>query len=227
MEHPLLSGIVGSTAYGLATPNSDVDRLGVFAYTTNELVGLHRPKESIVTNEPDVTRHEAGKYAALALKCNPTVMELLWLPDELYELRTALGRALIDIRTAFLSKEYVRNAYLGYATQQFKRLESRGDGSFSADTRKRTAKHARHLARLVDQGLVLHTEGRLPIKVGNPQALHDFGEQVAAGDLDLAKNKLEAASFAFDLTESVLPEKPDTARVEAWLQSVRRAMWEN
>lgn len=30
----LLAGIVGSTAYGLAGPDSDVDRLGVFAVPT-------------------------------------------------------------------------------------------------------------------------------------------------------------------------------------------------
>jgi hypothetical protein len=30
----LLSGIVGSQAYGLATPDSDVDRLGMFAFPT-------------------------------------------------------------------------------------------------------------------------------------------------------------------------------------------------
>ena len=36
--------------------------------------------------------------------------------------------------------------------QQFRKLVSRGDGSFSADTRKRTAKHARHLARLCTRG---------------------------------------------------------------------------
>jgi hypothetical protein len=226
MTNTLLSGIVGSTAYGLATEDSDVDRLAMFAYRTERLVGLHRPKDSIVTNKPDVTMHEAGKYAALALKCNPTVLELMWLPLELYEVRTALGRDLIDNRMAFLSKKYVRNAYLGYATQQFKRLEGRGDGTFSSDTRKRTAKHARHLARLVDQGLMLHLYGHLTIKVNDPEALRDFGERVANGETYLAKVKLARAEATFDDAPSALPDEPNEARVEAWLQSVRRAMWE-
>ena len=76
------------------------------------------------------------------LKGNPTVMEICWLNE--YEVMTLEGEALIAIRSSFPSAPAVRNAYLGYATQQFRRLESRGDGSFSADTRKRTAKHARH-----------------------------------------------------------------------------------
>lgn len=41
----LLSGVVGSTAYGLAGPHSDVDRLGVFAVATAALHGLHPPAE--------------------------------------------------------------------------------------------------------------------------------------------------------------------------------------
>ena len=42
----LLSGIVGSTAYGLDTKDSDVDRLGVFAAPTEKLLGLHPVQQS-------------------------------------------------------------------------------------------------------------------------------------------------------------------------------------
>lgn len=130
----LLSGIVGSTAYGLAHEGSDIDRLGVFAAPTVSLHGLHRPKESHVTKDPDVTLHEAAKWCRLALGGNPTASELVWLPDELYEVRTPLGDELIGIRSAFLSAERVRNAYLGYATQQFRRLQTaEPDASADAD----------------------------------------------------------------------------------------------
>lgn len=138
----LLSGIVGSTAYGLAHEGSDIDRLGVFAAPTVSLHGLHRPKESHVTKDPDVTLHEAAKWCRLALGGNPTASELVWLPDELYEVRTPLGDELIGIRSAFLSAERVRNAYLGYATQQFRRLQAaEPDASADADAGAgRTAK---------------------------------------------------------------------------------------
>jgi len=218
--HVLLSGIVGSTAYGLARPGSDVDRLGVFATSTEQLHGLHQPTESYVTTSPDRTFHEAAKWCRLALGGNPTVMELVWLPGELYEVRTPLGDELIRLRSAFLSAKKVRDAYLGYATQQFRRLEARGDGSFSADTRKRTAKHARHLKRLCHQGLELYTTGRLTIRVEDPQEYHDFGEQVAA-DSAAARPLLAEYEGAFDENRSVLPDQPDEAAVEAWLRQVR------
>lgn len=178
-ETVLLSGIVGSTAYGLARPGSDIDRLGLFAAPTRAFHGLHRPAESRVSKAPDCTMHEAAKWLRLALGGNPTAMELLWLPDELYETRTPLGDELIAIRSRLLSAHRVRDAYLGYATSQFRRLTDRGDGSFSADTRKRTAKHARHLRRLCAQGYELYATGNLPIRVEDPDSYHRFGEEVA------------------------------------------------
>ncbi|WP_405803778.1 nucleotidyltransferase domain-containing protein [Streptomyces sp. NBC_00210] len=218
----LLSGIVGSTAYGLAGPGSDVDRLGLFAVDTAALHGLHRPAESHVTTAPDRTLHEAAKWCHLALRGNPTVTELVWLPEHLYEVRTPLGDELIELRSSLLSAKRVRDAYLGYATQQFKRLYDRGDGSISADTRKRTAKHARHLMRLCHQGFELYATGRLNVRVEDPEAYHAFGEQVAA-DTMAALPLLQRFEERFDGTKSVLPDQPNEAPVEAWLHRVRTA----
>lgn len=220
----LLAGIVGSVAYGLDTEDSDVDRLGVFAARTERLLGLHPVQQSLVSSKPDATWHEAGKYAALALKVNPTITELMWLPRDLYETRTELGDALIGIRSAFLSRKAVRNSYLGYATQQFKRLENRGDGSFSADTRKRTAKHARHLYRLHAQGIMLWQTGRLTVRLPHGDAVlcRAFGEKVAAGDLEAGRGVIEWAEHIFDTSRTPLSEHPDEAAAEAWLQEVRR-----
>lgn len=219
----LLSGTVGSTAYGLSTADSDVDTLGVYAAPTIAFHGLHPPRDSIVTTNPDSTLHEAGKYARLALQGNPTVMELMWLGD--YNQVTLHGYELINIREAFLSARRVRAAYLGYATSQFARLRDRGDGSFSADTRKRTAKHARHLHRLCLQGFALYTTGRLPIVLdpANVRQVFEFGEQVAAGDVDVAARLIARYESMFDDATPAVPEHPDVDTVEAWLLRVRNA----
>lgn len=223
LERLILAGIVGSTAYGLAGPDSDVDRLGVYAAPTIQFHGLHPPtgKQAsvVVTNPSDATYHEAGKLASLCLGGNPTVMELLWLPE--YEKITSLGRDLIMIRNAFLSAKKVRDSYLGYATAQFTRLERREDGSFSSDTRKRTAKHARHLMRLCHQGFILYSSGRLVIKLENPQAFKDFGEIVASGDIEAARDMISTYEEKFNDTEPLIPEKADEAAVERWLHKVR------
>lgn len=218
--HLLLSGIVGSVAYGLAGPGSDVDRIGVFAAPTVAFHGLRRPTESVVTTDPDVTLHEAGKYCGLALSGNPTAIELMWLPDDCYETRTGFGERLIAIRSAFLSAPRVRAAYLGYATQQFRKLATRDS---STGGRRRSAKHARHLARLLHQGRVLYATGVLEIRLADPEWFRAFGERVAGGALDEAEALVAATERDFDRIHTPLPERPDEETVERWLLDVRAA----
>lgn len=213
--HILLSGVVGSTAYGLAHEDSDTDRLGLFAAPTRAFHGLSKPQESIVEKDPDVTMHEAGKFCRLALNGNPTVMELLWLEE--YETLTPLGQELIRIRSSFLSATRVRNAYLGYATQQFKRLEDLSD----IPLRSRTAKHARHMNRLLIQGFELWSTGSLTLRLDHPMDVMSFGTQVSLGNMTAARELLENYEAAFNAHPSVLPERPDEGAVEAWLYWVR------
>ena len=219
----LLLGVVGSTAYGLAHAGSDVDRLGVYAVPTTELHGLRLPIDkaaTIVEHDPDRTVHEARKFAMLCLSSNPTVTELLWLPAELYEVRTALGEELIAIRGAFAAAPYVRDAYYGYATSQFKRLLT--TGQFQSKMRKRQSKHGRHLLRLLDQGYEYYVTGRLSLRVADPQRYHDFGDRVAA-DPEAARPALAEAREKFAAARSPLPDAPDERVVEGWLRRVRAA----
>jgi hypothetical protein len=223
-ETMLLSGIVGSTAYGLAGPDSDIDRLGVYAAPTIAFHGLRPPtgkSASTVRTGPDIALHEAAKFATLCLAGNPTVTELLWLPDNLYETRTPLGDQLIDIRGAFLSARRCRDAYFGYATQQMRRLLD--TGQFQSKMRARVAEHGRHLLRLLDQGYDLYATGRLTIRVAHPQRYLDFGERVAA-DPEVARSALVEAESRFDtLARCALPTEPDERAVEDWLHAVRAA----
>jgi predicted nucleotidyltransferase len=141
----ILQGITGSIAYGLATPTSDIDRQGIYLAPTKSLIGIFPPQETIVRNDPDITYHELGKYVHLASRCNPTVLEQMFLDE--YEIVHPAAQLLIDNRDMFLSKT-IYKSYGGYAIAQAKRLNARGD-SFSSDTKKRTTKHARHVLRLL------------------------------------------------------------------------------
>jgi len=214
MENVLLSGVVGSTAYGLAHEESDIDRLGVYAVDTRALHGLEKPAEAHVTTDPDTTFHEARKYCSLALSCNPTAMELIWL--ESYETATALGRELVAIRDSFLSAHRVRNSYLGYASQQLAKIKTRGP-----DARIRSEKHARHLVRLLEQGTVLHRTGQLTIRLPDPEWVADMGVEIAEHPAQ-GDSLLRTCEEVFD-RPGALPESPDRQPAEAWLQRVRAA----
>ena len=223
---PLLRAVVGSTAYGLATPDSDVDVMEVFAYPTIELLGIVEPPQTVVTTKPDSTAHEAHKFLKLALKANPSITELLWLPDALYEERADAGNRLISIRSALLSRKAVRNAYLGYATQQFRKLHERHGEGFGSVPKNRTEKHARHLARLCEQGYELYATGSMSVVLENPEWFHNFGREVAKeGNLWKASEYLEEMGEKFDACTSVLPEQPDEKLAVQWLRSVRAEYW--
>lgn len=221
----ILEGIVGSTAYGMATADSDEDRLGIFVAPTAEIVGLdwNNHKESIVRHEPDQTLHEIGKFCRLALQCNPTVTELLWL--ESYTTLTYTGVDLVALQGKFLSTKSVAARYGGYAKSQVERLRRRGDGSFSSDTRKRTAKHARHCYRLLIQGSDLMIEGILPVKLdpATRDRCFELGE-LAVSDLDKFYEWWEVAdeSFKKAAANSILPDEPDREAVNDFLISLRK-----
>lgn len=219
---PLLSGVVGSHAYGLATETSDVDRLSFAAAPTSDFFGLHPPigkTASHVTTEPDVTMHEIGKAVSLLLKCNPTVTELLYLNkwEDVHE----FGKILIANRTSFLSAPYVRAAYLGYATQQFHKLNHERQATESiVESRRHKEKNARHLKRLLDQGVRLYTTGQLTVRVDDPEEIFDFGRR-AALDPSIAEPYLVKAHETVNTKMSILPEKPNEDFAQAFLEEVR------
>lgn len=228
---PLLRAVVGSHAYGLNHEGSDVDRMGFAAAPTEAFHGLKPPvghPATRVTIAPDSTLHEIGKACALMLKCNPSVVEVLWLPD--YEVLTPLAEDLLEIRDAFLHRRGVRNAYLGYATGQFKRLRNREDGTFSSDTRNRTAKHARHIWRLLIQAQELHALGSLTVRLAPYQVdlCRAFGDAVVNDPVQGLKDAelmLRVTEQMFDDIRGRLPDAPDEDKVEQYLRHVRATLW--
>lgn len=216
----ILEAVVGSTAYGLATPESDVDMMGVFILPTAEFSRLIPPGDSDfskVSHEPDVAHHELGKFARLALKSNPTILELLWTPESFVKVQNEDGRQLRQRRSWFASRKLVQDAYLGYATQQFKRMaEHKGPGK-----QKRKEKNARHLLRLLIQGRDLYCTGELNIVVDDPTFYHEFGAECAQNP-QKAEQFLKNMTKSFTESRSRLPEDPNYNAVDLWLRSIRK-----
>jgi predicted nucleotidyltransferase len=215
----ILQGIVGSTAYGLATESSDIDRLGVFTADPKQIFGLNGHTlvdRSKVTTNPDVTLHEVWKFAKLCAGANPTVMELLWLDE--YEESSFYGQQLIQLREKFLSTR-VRSTYGGYATQQMHRLMDRKDGSFKSKLRKRKEKHGRHLVRLILQGTELLETGKLRVKL-TPAEVELCRTISVLPDHEM-KEWFEDARGKMDAVKTDLPETPDYAAIDTLLFDLR------
>lgn len=208
----LLRGITGSTAYGLATPDSDIDRLGVFVAPTTEVAGLfwHASKESRGQQGPlgdDFMEHEVGKFLRLALKANPTILELMWLKE--YEIQTYDGEMITNLRRFVLSHKYVHDAYYGYAEAQRKKLLNRDK-----------PKYAKHILRLLEQGSGLLKYGVLQVEVKNPQQYHDLVDMTPEQRYDTVTEAF--AKFPMKSEASVLPALPDTQTVQDVLAYLRK-----
>ena len=96
---PLLVGFGGSIAYGLHTPESDIDIRGIFLNPREEWIGLKPETENFRLNDSDTVLYGLRKAMKLLLGCNPNVIELLGLRPEhiLYctdEGRKILGNAI-------------------------------------------------------------------------------------------------------------------------------------
>lgn len=224
----ILQGVVGSHAYGLATSDSDVDRLAVHLGPIGDVLafGLGKHQQTKASSNPDKTSHDVAKFVSLCIAGNPTVTELLWLPE--YEIHTKSGDDLVSHRESFLAAKRVHDAYGGYAFHQLHRLLNRhaeGKDGFSADTKKRTAKHARHLMRLLLQGSQLLREGRLDVRLTEDQAVYcrETGEIAQDGDLTELKSRFNRflAILDADYERTVLPKTADVEGAKALLQRIR------
>ena len=125
-EQLLLLGVTGSTAYGLNHADSDIDRLGLYRVDIGKVLGFgfnFNDASREWTEPDDVQLHEIAKFLHLVMNGNPTVTELLFLDD--YEYLDPALESLIENRTKLLSGHKVRNAYVGYAVAQAKRLQNR------------------------------------------------------------------------------------------------------
>ena len=205
----ILEGVVGSVAYGLNTPQSDIDIKGIFVYPTEKILSLHKGKETINKNNPDIEHHEVEKFIRLAINCNPTILELLFL--EKYEILTSEGKMLVENRDSFLSKK-IYKAYGGYALSQAKKLLKK------SNTFRRYKKHARHCFRLLQQGQQLLESHNLTIKVSNREEL------LAIGDItpDELYFKFEKEFKKFDTINTTLPNNPDYSKINELLLKIRK-----
>ncbi|MFD0688850.1 nucleotidyltransferase domain-containing protein [Actinomadura fibrosa] len=214
-DHTILSVVVGSRAYGLATEDSDVDRRGVFAAPAPLFWRFDKPPTHLDGPLPEQFSWELERFCTLALAANPTVLECLWSP--LVERVTPDGQELLAIRNAFLSR-HAHRTFLRYADAQFRKLQ--GD---LRNAGRPNWKHVMHLLRLLHSGARLVAEGVPLLDVGDlrDRLLAVRRGEVGWDEIDAWRRALTADMEAA-LDRSPLPPEPDRARVEDYLVSVRR-----
>jgi len=134
MERKILFKVKsGSHMYGLNTPESDEDYMGIFMPTSEDLLGLNKleeidnstksSKEDRRNTKEDVDEklYSLKKYLHLALQNNPNIVEVLFSsPESIIEM-TPVFQELIDNRDKIVSQK-IYYSFTGYAFAQRKKL---------------------------------------------------------------------------------------------------------
>ncbi len=245
----ILRGLVGSTVHGLNVNDGieDRDEMGVCVEPLDEAMALWAPFEQFIfrsaaeregrenarssAGDLDLTIYSLRKWMRLALKGNPTILLLLFTPEDQLVHCDSLGRELRSLGPQIISRR-VQGPYLGYLQAQKQRLTGeRGqkrihrpelEEMYGFDT-----KYAMHMLRLGFQGVELLTTGRLSLPMREPE--RSYLLDVRRGKLTEPECLTRAGELERELadleTTSPLPEAPEEARVEEWLLDAYRRSW--
>jgi hypothetical protein len=131
----LLQCISGSKAYGLDTPQSDIDIKGVFILPKKEFYGLDTPEQVADTNN-DTVYYELRRFIELLLKNNPNILELLSTPDDCILYRHSL---MFKIKPEYFLSRLCLQTFAGYAQTQIKKASGLNKKIFNPiDTEKKS-----------------------------------------------------------------------------------------
>src|SRR5262245_33020903 len=245
----ILRGLVGSTVHGLNVNDGieDRDEMGICVEPLEDAMALWNPFEQFIYRSAaeregranarstggdlDLTIYSLRKWTRLALKGNPTIMLLLFTPEDQLVSCDELGAELRALTPAIVSRR-VQGPFLGYLQAQKQRLTGeRGqkrihrpelEEMYGFDT-----KYAMHMLRLGFQGVELLTTGRLSLPMREPErsSLLDVrrgraSEEECTTTTDRSENELTDLA-----TTSPLVDEPNEARVEEWVLDVYRRRW--
>jgi len=181
---------VGSQAHGLANPDSDFDYRGVFIVPTRDILSLGNTIKttSWIEGKDDDTSWELGHFLHLATKCNPTVLEVFLAPVE--SINSKHVEDVLELRSLFpdiWNSQYVRDAFIGYAHNQRKKMLEDKDA--------RPHKYAAAYMRVLYQAEELLRAGTFTVRIADTP----IGEYVRA-----VKNKDDSH---FDISKGAIINK--------------------
>ena len=216
-----LLGLQGSRMLGLAqSGDADYDYRGIYIAENRELLSLNQKAQETIEGgisedgKMDFVFQEVGKFFRLALKSNPSVIHLFFVPK--YNYIDDIGSKIVANKNLFLSEPAVRNSFGGYAMNQILYLKkNRGDA-------KRQEKHVRHCFRLFDCGKELLKTGKMTFPLKNPDYYIELGKMIKKPDgLDKLVKLFEEKDKEFKKVKSVLPKEPNLYIANKLLLEIR------
>lgn len=116
--HVAFRAVVGSRAYGTSLPTSDTDYKGVYMQRLEDLVSFGYVEQ--VNSGKDDVMYEGRRFVQLLETANPTVLELLFSPEDCIISMGPPFRVLKEARMEFLTKRCA-DSFGGYAVAQIRK----------------------------------------------------------------------------------------------------------
>ena len=193
--------------------------------------GRSRRARARAPGDLDLVAYSLRKYVRLALKGHPTVLLLLFVPDDATLVRTELGLKLQALAPALLSRRAGRG-YLGYLRGQKERLlgtrgQKRVNRPELVEAHGFDTKYAMHAARLGHQGLELLETGRVTLPMPEPTRSRVMEIRTGARTFDETIAEIDELELrlAEALARTPLPPEPDRARVDRFLVDAYHRAW--
>lgn len=127
----LFIAIVGSQAYGINTPYSDVDYAGVFSQSKEDIYGFNyleqiseqKGKGDFGDKEKDdAVFYEIKRFLELLQKANPTTLSILFSPEDCIVYKHPIFDIILNKKENFVTKN-CKNSFAGYAAAQCKKAK--------------------------------------------------------------------------------------------------------
>jgi len=238
----ILRSVVGSEVTGTSLSTGDRDEMGICIEPPEYVIGLKQFEQYVYRDKPDGVRSEKGdldltiyglrKWTRLALKGNPTAIQLLFVPLSAFTHYASPGLRLRERADLFISKEAGKH-FLGYMTAQRQRLlgergQLRVNRPELVEEHGYDTKYAAHILRLGLQGVEYMQTGRFSLPM--PEDQRDEVIAVRTGKTDLNTILSRTGELAREiedlLTSSWLPDAPDYEAVDAFLVEEYRKWWD-
>lgn len=117
-EKLLFKTIVGSQAYGTNVQGSDIDYKGIYIQDPMDILTFnYKPQIEVGKDE---CYYEVRRFIELLQTANPTVLEMLYMPDDCVIASSPQFDLIKQERSIFLTKKCL-NSFGGYAVQQIQK----------------------------------------------------------------------------------------------------------
>ncbi len=116
----LFECVAGSRAYGTASADSDVDIRGIFALPRASYIDLAPPPNQIADARNNIVYYSLRRTIELLSAANPSLLELLFMPDDCVRVCAPEMRALLQRRALFVSRRCA-DTHVGYALSQIRK----------------------------------------------------------------------------------------------------------